>query len=86
MNRVSTPLHQVTCTGTFVISGAHTRVIYFSNEFPLCSTIGSSVGFYFPLFSTKNLFQYRKDSTRTGGNYNPATGSEVCQFVYMIVG
>jgi hypothetical protein len=32
------------------------------------------------------LFQYRKGSTRTGGKYDPATGSEVCQLVHVCVG
>jgi hypothetical protein len=32
-----------------------------------------------------HLFQYRKGSTRTGGKFDPATGSVVCQFVYVIV-
>jgi hypothetical protein len=38
------------------------------------------------LIILSRLFQNRKGSTRTGVKYDPATGSEVCQFVYVRVG
>jgi thiamine biosynthesis lipoprotein ApbE len=32
-----------------------------------------------------HLFQCRKGSAQTGGKFDPATGSVVCQFVYVLV-
>jgi hypothetical protein len=44
---------------------------------------GNNIGIVFEVLP--HLFQYIKGSTRTGGKYDPATGSEACQFVGMIV-